>query len=845
MKLRRALPVAATLAALIVLLLVGIWLIRFGLGAFDALFGDWRQIAVASIAALTMGAVGLKLTTGHGNLATAGQYEKIAVWAALLMSIVSAITTSLGLLLVLSPNPNTGAVLMIGMALLLGLGIQLSMLMYALRIGQGLQRLTPVAAELHSDEDVEPAEDRQRQFPIWGLIGILLLFALGIAMFYGQSLVDVLQLTLKSLIDSESVSKSDPKVLGPVLIVLGLIFSVYFRLMTRPGTVAGLLVSLAIYFMLLVFSSGFGFLSYFLSTQSDEVRAIDRDNRIETETAALVRRIRDAATEDVREALLEARSGDDYRELSDRVDRLSELFVDYKDNLNDQIKDSELQLQRFLAERENQASKTDGAAAAVRDAELRVSQAEAALKQAESARARRMPTLESDLIDAEKERDDAAAGRDRTGVAKCGPICKAAETRIERINTDIKSLNDPVNEASAGVEAALRTLAAAKRTVETLEQTGEFREEVPVPVVIVDRTSFTAPRNEYNVNPTKEGLKRISQTCATAADMLINFGLSPREIPSCEVSNVEAWLTRHDEGLVALQQMEIPCNRTKEELAKERNALLSNVPPNINEIPEHLRARLAWVTRCLTVANTGSPRMQEVARTVNRLESEYTAPGYDVRRVLRALADGNLFAVFAVVIALVVDTAILFAGFAANAYRGRELGEDPRLVAPDRIAERIRKTLEATSFTEPHTVALKITSCWEQRTVDEVGQTPFTHKLLMDGVDSADMQAMRLVLDAAGPAFARVVRHNGDRSWLLHHNLVALIIEHATETGGSSAGWSSRAGGMEFSSSNTGNSATSITPRLQRLPSDKTESGKGNVSARKINLGPEVSEEGF
>jgi hypothetical protein len=171
----------ATITASIVV----VWLVLFWAGP---LIGRPEQLIVALLAGVVMALVGLWLTRGEGTLAHAGQYEKIAVWAALAMSVVSAVTTSVGLLLVLSANPETGFLLMIGMALFLGVGIQLSMLIYALRIGNSLQELAPVRVKRETEEDDEEDEPRfRRRFPLRGLLMVAAIIALGAALVSGKT----------------------------------------------------------------------------------------------------------------------------------------------------------------------------------------------------------------------------------------------------------------------------------------------------------------------------------------------------------------------------------------------------------------------------------------------------------------------------------------------------------------------------------------------------------------------------------------------------------------------------------------------------------------------------------
>ncbi|AGI69988.1 hypothetical protein OAN307_c46390 [Octadecabacter antarcticus 307] len=86
-----------------------------------------------------------------------------------------------------------------------------------------------------------------------------------------------------------------------------------------------------------MFSSGFGFLSYLQSTQNNAARAIDRDNYIETNTAALVLQIQQATFEDETQALINATEGLAFRELSDEINRTADLFVQDRSQFDQQL----------------------------------------------------------------------------------------------------------------------------------------------------------------------------------------------------------------------------------------------------------------------------------------------------------------------------------------------------------------------------------------------------------------------------------------------------------------------------------------------------------------------------
>jgi len=802
--------------------LIGYFILRTGASILQYLFGDWRQIVVAIAAAAIMFGVGIRLTMGRSTFAAAGQQEKIAIWAALLMSVVSAITTSSGLLLVLSPSPQTGAILMVIMALLLGVGIQLSMLMYALRIGEGIQRLSPVSIhdqELHGEE---PAPNAKSSINLGNVVLLMVLLGLAIGMFvFGQTLRELAGNFLTALYETDaSKNPIGVQFVGFAAFVLVAALAIQFGFVTRPGTLFGLVFSLAIYGMLLLFSSGFGYISYFMASQSDEVRAIDRDNVIETQTPALVRQIQDAAREDVREALLEARSGDDYQDLSQRIDTLSSLFVANQDELNDQIVAHEARRQQIIDAK-------NAAASSVQNAEGGVSRARQEIATAGRALARVQENHDAKLPELTKNRDTAAAeaikaenGEDGTGIQQCGPICRDAQRRAASWNDQIKDLDAELSAALAAVEEAKAREKEAARILDSTKNSNEgLSFDDPIPPVIVDRTSFEIPRNEYSFAPSIPGLVKIAQTCTSGRDMMISLGLKPNDLPGCDISQVEVWLVRHKEGEAALAAMQDPCRRTDDELAREEMALADGFPNSITTIPVHLRDRLAWVGRCLTAANTGSERMNDAAIAVNQLESEFATPEYDTRRALRSLGERNLFSLFAAIMAVVVDTAILFAGFAANASRARDLAEDPNLVSADRVADRIRNALATVSPERPNQAALAFLSRSQSRTASEIGQGPYGQKISLDVCSATEARAFKLILDAAGPKFAPYAGREGSYHYLLHNNLVSMLTEAATQGSGAPSGrgaFVERGGTFRFAA-DAARAVPNVTPVFKRV----------------------------
>lgn len=827
---------------LVIILAIGYWLIMTGFDAFFAFIGDGKQVVTAALAALIMGGVGVKLTMGKGKLAMAGQYEKIGVWAALLLSIMSAVTTTSGLALLFSANQTTGGLLAIVLPTLAGVGIQLSMLVYALRLGEGVSRLSPVRMEREDEhfDDVAEADDKTSLFMPLLITGLVVV---GLWVTLGNTVMDLLGATWDSVYSGARNLGDGPKVLGPILLVAAIILIIRYGFVARPRTLTGLMLALMIYVGFLVFSSGFGYLSYFRAMQSEEVQAIDRDNHIETETASLVRKIKTAAQEDTRQSLIEARSGKDYKDLSRRVDALAALFVANKGKMAAELNAYKIRRDRIIRQQETAAQTVADRQNQLEATKLEVERVRANLQLVKQERDLQVPQYQAARNQALEEERLAREGKDGTGIKICGKICEAAKDRAKALQKRIDRFNKSVTDAEFALQRAKAKVVQAERALKTAKLgNGSQPVDSTPPPSIVDKSSFTRPRNEYNVVASRDALKEIARTCSNASQMLIEIGIAANDIPSCDISAVEVWLVRHAESKAALKAMEEPCQQTADEIQIEKNAIMEGKAADPKAIPPHLRARLAWVTRCLTVANTGSARMRVLADEVNRLESQYTSPGYDPRRVLDALWGGNRSAYFAIVFAVIIDLAILFAGFSANSYRGRELEDDPNLLVADQAADRIRSALDTAWPGAPHRAALLLSGHWEPRLARDIGGSSFTRKLTMDSLPPDVRQPIQLILDAAGPQLAKFEQRNSEIICLMHQRFVALITTYAT-AGAPKGGTTIRQADVLRSSDARGaRSRSTITPIFLPAASNQKNDGSGDKKStdlsRKIDLGP-------
>lgn len=769
------------------------WFYMFASTAFRELFGSLDQVLVAVLSAATMALVGVWLTMGKGRLAEAGQTEKISIWAALLLSTVSAMTTGTGLLRLFSANPTTGSLLLILISVLLCLGIQLSMLMCALRLGEGIQRLSPVTQRIGPGDDMDPEHDLMATSPYKALYLILVsIVCLYIAAFvwFGGSIWDFVNTTLDAIIGGQFGSgvAFGPTVLAPVFVAMALMIAVAGGLLRRPATLGGIGVNFGIYLLLLTFSAGFGFLAYFQSTQSDPVRAVNRDTYIETNTSALVRQIMDAAAEDERDALTNATSGLAAEDLAGEIDDMSELFVRNRDRLDQQLAAYQARNAQIEADRIAAQASIASAEQAIRTAELEIQNAQAAVTRAEEAKERRLPGLLDDLRQAEIDRDAAARGDDGTGIALCGPNCQREERRIADVTADIQSIDDDISAAQLLVGRAESAKEAAELELQRAN-TNDAGEEIENPrPSLVDRSSFTIPLDAYRSEPSFEGLAEIEHTCSAARGVMQEAGIF-EGLPRCQTIEVRADLARYEELKEASARMVDTCVRSPEQIELENNASV-NYPPSafagdgtLPPIPQHLQGQISWMVQCLTAANTGSPRMTEVAKQVNNLRSEYTSPGYDPRRVVRSLLEGDLFAIFSVVMAVVVDTAILIAGYFALAQRSDILSRDHLEQAPDRLNDAIDNALSVAGGGDTKVAALVLSQAWRHLSEYEAISADYTRKLSLAGLGETEGTAIRLVLDSAGMVLVKYVEKDGEGQYQLHQKFVQLINNKATQGG--------------------------------------------------------------
>ncbi len=130
------------LALVLVIAAIGL-LIWFAIDIVAALARDLDQLITALAAAVVMGAIGGWLTFGRGVLAGTSQYDRLLVWSALGLSIVSAVTTTTGLQDVLSSHRSNSGLLAMILAFVLGISAQAYMLTRALSIGEGVHRVNP------------------------------------------------------------------------------------------------------------------------------------------------------------------------------------------------------------------------------------------------------------------------------------------------------------------------------------------------------------------------------------------------------------------------------------------------------------------------------------------------------------------------------------------------------------------------------------------------------------------------------------------------------------------------------------------------------------------------------
>ncbi|MDJ0823512.1 MAG: hypothetical protein QNJ09_17110 [Paracoccaceae bacterium] len=780
-----------TVVLMVVMLGLLIWL---GPPVLMSLVADWPQLMVAIVAASVMFAIGRALTLGRGVLAGASQYDKLLVWSALGMSVVSAVTTSTGLQQMLSANQSTAPLVPVMLALLLAVSIQAYMLNNALRIGEGLQKLAPKDAvqdeeDLHEQYMAEAAAASDKPSKQWQLLLAIVVLLVGIAVALNSSFQDFFDMIRRAFISAEAATGINP--VGLVVAAGALLMLHRFGFLTAMGTVAGLTTSLFIYIAMLLFSSGFGYMFYFNSVQTEVVQATDRNAFIRNNAPALVNKIISQTEADVAKALIDTREGEAFESLSARMDQLAAAFRD----ANEEIRAAQV---RWEIRREEQLQRQREASERLENARTAVATVEGNVIAAERARDTQQPIIAASidrlipqLQEAIRLRDAELTGVDvegATGVAGIGPEYRERDREAQRIQTEIDRLNVQLSELAANVTAAQASLDAANSELQRVQSNdGEIAEDDSLRPAVVDAQSFVEPLTEYLTKPDTDTLLEVARACSDGVQILINAGVDPENRPTCDVAAVEADVLAWKRAQAALDELVKDdqtgaCDRTEEELAADREGRRNVGQASLNEIPEFLQARIDWVVRCVDAANTGSEEMAKIVAEVERLESEYLTPTYDVRRIIGALTSFNRFAVFSALLAVVVDTAILFAGIGANAQRGRELGENHKKVVAFRQADRVRNQLLLVDPEEPGRVAVQLLDMAKPETHTPGHESPFSHQIALGQFGQKQVNQIKRIMTAAGTDFARLREVDGQKRWYLHANLIALLTEIAGST---------------------------------------------------------------
>ena len=748
------------------------------------------QLAAAAAAAIAMFWIGYKLTVGQGALASAGQIEKIGLWSALALSVVSAVTTTVGLQALLSANAGGASTLGLGLAVILGLGIQCTMLATALSIGKSYIRLGDYFESKQAGRSPGATSAGNADTSWRRIVVAMLLLSIGIAIWIGFSAADLWAAFLQALFGERRPTGTN--ILGPILVALAIVLLLVGGLFTLLARIAGLTLATAYYLALLLVSSGFGVLFYFQSIQSPDVIVIDRDNYIETQTPALARMMIAALEEDIRVSRIEATAGDDFDDLSDRIVELIGLFRAH-----------EAQVDVFLdraRQRARQAADERAAARqAVIDANGTLQQAETALVLAQQARDQAQssldttrPGLDAEIADQQSILSNTLTGNDGTRPIR-GPIARAAEAAIARNQEQIRRLESALTSAEAVFlqrraerDNALieRDRLAALVPVETAADTGSTSASTSVQRPDDLQSLLT----DFAAEPTNETLNALARNCGTVVQGLIGQGISV-DPDLCDVSLVRAHLDRLVRAESVIDAARTACAQTEEEQAADRAAALNPPERNPDAIPPHLLARLGWLSRCVLVANTGSERMSDVVARINRLESEFTTPGFDVRRVISALFDGNRFAVMSLMFALGVDFAILFAGIRAIGRRGTEFAVRTAPMSATDREDQLRETLATVSGDNPAMLAQRIVAL--ARPSGNSGSVYVDisapdYEIDLSNLDPAEAQGITLVLLAAGNEFAWMQRRGPQSYWRVRRNLLDFLIRILGEGRGSS-----------------------------------------------------------
>lgn len=779
---------------IIVALVILIWFVP---PVLTVLMRDWSELLLAVVAVTVMGLIGRSLTFGRGLLAGASQYDKLLVWSALGLSIVSAITTARGLQELLLQNESEAPLVASGLALLLALSIQAYMLNNALRIGEGMQKFTKKQAirdedDLHEEFAADVARSSAASHTQWRILAAIVILLAGIAIAMNASLVDFFRMASRAVVSVENVTGLNP--IGFLVVLVALFMLQKFGFLSALGAATALVTSLVIYLAMLLFSSGFGYMFYFTSVQTETVQATDRNAFIRINAPALVKRIIEQTEADLDEASVRTREGDAFQDFSARMNQLAEEFRDANAGI-------QLAQERWEQRRLEREQRQIDASARLTEARNEVTRAEGALRAAERSQERQLLIINASINRLTPELEDTIRLRDAeltgletegaSGVRGPGPEYDRRDDEAKRIQREIDTLTAQVAELAADVVDAQAVVSQAQAELQRVQAiSGPSAEEEPLRPSIADAQSFIEPLTEYRTEPSLSKLQRVIQACSDGAQILINAKVPSQRIPNCDAAAVEADFFAWKRSSDALKELVSSdgtdelgaCERSSDELEADRLGRRNVGEARLEVIPDFLQARIDWVVRCMDAANTGTEGMQDIVNEVKRLESEYLTPNYDPRRILSAPFEGNRFAFFSLILAVVVDTAILFAGIGANAQRGRELSENHKKIAGFRQADRVRGQLALIDPDEPGRVAVQLMDMAMPETHTPGHESPFSNYISVSGVGSREANQIKRVMTAAGTEFARNREVDGQQRWYLHANLIALLTEIAGST---------------------------------------------------------------
>lgn len=761
-------------------------------GIYSFFTANEGEVLVALVAAAVMALVGYWLTMRRGSLSAAGQYEKLGVWAALGLSIASSVTTTTGLRILLSANENDLGFVPSSLALLVGLSVQLIMLATALRIGQSMQQMS--RRDIAREPDDMLSNDMSWNFEadvqthkkanakaFWFVVSIVTLT------FGFLFLFDITLPEMWALIKRVATINSEDRWLNPIGIVL-VVVSLFVLARLGAGkavaSVMGLSGAMLSYIALLFFSSGFGYLFYFTAVQTDQTMANDRDAVLRDRPPALVSQIRETTLRDVAQARAMAAGGPAFQEFESELNNLALIFRD----ANAQILAARDEIQRRRALEEQRLVE---ASQRVATAEAALTTAQEVLRQANRDVALVTTRVETSVARLQPQLDEAIENRDAeltgteggTGIAGRGPEYRRFDALAGDIQDQIDELlaeealaRLAIGEAEVDVQTAETRLAAIRSNTGANPDTGDLTENLLPP--IVDASSFSDPMEAYAREPSATTLTAAGAACQGGRRVLVQAGIAPDSLPNCDTSAVLADLQAFERARAAIPSMEEACGRSEDERTADREAFLARGPADLNAIPPFLQERVYWVIRCLDAANTGTPGLTGLTDDVQRLESEYLQPGEDPRRILTSLLSLNRFALFSVALALVIDTAILFAGISANAQRGETLRTDHREVTALQLNDRLLNALRLVNPQDPEHAALRVLMLSDP-IPDSAGTLVFNREMRVDGMAPAQREQMKMIMTAAHQDYARYHQEGSKLIWRMHASLVAQLTEIA------------------------------------------------------------------